>query len=456
MDVVSVRNDDRTSNGKKSPLPMFQISVLFIIGLLASQRILLGQIQPLMSIIPIAFYWISVATGGPRNIEATFILPALYLLVDNGGGIYSETPSFLRYLVYLSAIYFLASHLKWRADKTTVLFLIIFYMYVVAMTISNIFNDFPFSWNALWRDAIIVVLLTLSVFSQINLHVNWVLIYALTFGYLIGELINAMYFYDIKNGGYLNFSSVKVFVIFPLLYSMERNYRRIIQILLLIISILILITYGTRMILLSFIILGIVLGFIHYRRIWNPKNFLLAACTIALLISSVSFISSSNFSAFKTATFLVQIYNSISNGEIIETLRVLDPVRFAEHTLFFDRSWCSILFGSGLGSGLPDQRNLLGFVSINDTAFSKQELNAREYFNLHDMWIDFGLRFGLIGILYVFWKLVIQKFLNGHYFAGMLLGLLYLNATFAWTGVLLLILFYHLCKNITNNKSGPI
>ncbi len=70
-------------------------------------------------------------------------------------------------------------------------------------------------------------------------------------------------------------------------------------------------------------------------------------------------------------------------------------------------------------------------------AFTAVELSTSKYFNFHDFWIDFGLRFGLITIIYLTYKLTVFNMLKGKLWLGVLFGLLLLNTTFATSGILL-------------------
>jgi len=88
-----------------------------------------------------------------------------------------------------------------------------------------------------------------------------------------------------------------------------------------------------------------------------------------------------------------------SAGGMLEFLRVLDPVRYVEHEMFFQRPLLEMPFGSGLGSGLIDTAGQLSFVQPNTGAFSDEELLAAKYFRLHDPWIYFGLRLGLVFVV---------------------------------------------------------
>ena len=130
---------------------------------------------------------------------------------------------------------------------------------------------------------------------------------------------------------------------------------------------------------------------------------------------------------------------------IRDRYEALDLVRFRENQLFFSRPLYEVIFGSGLGSGLADTQGLLGFVGYFDTAFTVEELNNSVYFNLHDFWTDFGLRFGLITVVFITYLVSIKQILFGQKICGILFGILLFNAFFSTAGMIftaLIIKFY--------------
>jgi hypothetical protein len=102
-----------------------------------------------------------------------------------------------------------------------------------------------------------------------------------------------------------------------------------------------------------------------------------------------------------------------------------------------------LLFGSGLGSGLVDSLGVLSYVPIDaQYAFTAEEIAAGVFFNLHDFWIDFGLRFGLVSVGAIFYLVVLRQMRSGRFAVGVWFGLLLLNTTFATSGLLLMAVMY--------------
>jgi hypothetical protein len=140
------------------------------------------------------------------------------------------------------------------------------------------------------------------------------------------------------------------------------------------------------------------------------------------------------FNQFKAFGFITQI---LLNTNGFEILRILDPVRFNEHIMFFDRNLFLILFGQGLGSGVYDMEHLLEFVHFQSSAFSADEIRSGIFFNFHDIWIDVGFRFGLIFVFFIMYKLILKNILNRNYGAAIFFGLLLINTSFSTTGIIL-------------------
>ena len=113
------------------------------------------------------------------------------------------------------------------------------------------------------------------------------------------------------------------------------------------------------------------------------------ALILFFYLSLQYFLSFEYLQGFKSIAFFSEFYNP-ENASIYEIFKVLDPVRYAEHQIFFSRNLIEILFGNGLGAGIADIEGYLGFVNYYQSAFSQEEINTNIYFNLHDFWIDYG------------------------------------------------------------------
>ena len=157
---------------------------------------------------------------------------------------------------------------------------------------------------------------------------------------------------------------------------------------------------------------------------------------LGIRASDLSFLLDADIASFKVLGFILQLL-TVSNVSVMELLELLDPIRFSEHVLFFDRSPILVLLGQGLGAGLYDVNGILSFVSFEQTAFTQKELTTGVYFNFHDPWIEFSLRFGLVPVFLLFYKLVIQQILEGRASAAFIFSILLINVTFATSGILL-------------------
>jgi hypothetical protein len=121
----------------------------------------------------------------------------------------------------------------------------------------------------------------------------------------------------------------------------------------------------------------------------------------------------------------------------------IDAVRGAENKLFFSQDLYHLLTGNGIGSGITDNQGIFSFVPDDNSAFSSQELRDQRYYRLHDSWIWFGYRFGLLSyMLFMSWAsvgLIRGDDLNSFYYAIILLSTL--NASFSIGGLLLVAAF---------------
>ena len=86
----------------------------------------------------------------------------------------------------------------------------------------------------------------------------------------------------------------------------------------------------------------------------------------------------------------------------------------------------------------------MGFVSGLQTAFSNEELSSKIFYNFHDLHIDFGLRFGLVVIIFVLIKLIVNFFKSSpenKYLSTLLICMIF-TMFFSTSGLLLITLFY--------------
>jgi hypothetical protein len=97
------------------------------------------------------------------------------------------------------------------------------------------------------------------------------------------------------------------------------------------------------------------------------------------------------------------------------------------------------VFGSGLGSGFEDKTGVLSFIPFGSGAFSDHELAEGHFYRLHDTWIYFGLRLGVVFVCAAYWLFIRAMFsVSKDRVLWGSLGLLMMNsATFSIAGLLL-------------------
>ena len=136
----------------------------------------------------------------------------------------------------------------------------------------------------------------------------------------------------------------------------------------------------------------------------------------------------------------------LSGESITDVISRLDLTRYAEHQLFFDRSFLNIVLGNGLFSGLVDTDQYLSFVTKSMTAFTDAEIDSQTYFKLHDFWTYYGLIFGIIPLSILIYKTIIINIIDNKFIFSIFFGLLLLNACFSTAGVLFAAAFYKFYK----------
>ena len=193
------------------------------------------------------------------------------------------------------------------------------------------------------------------------------------------------------------------------------------------------------------IILSLILTLtIYYAKKINLKS-ITQISTISLVIL-LGFFSLQYQNIEESPIKMLNTLNILFDGDnFLLSLQLIDPWRFGELQLLFDRNLFSIMFGEGFGSGVFDTKGYLVFADFGQTAYSDKELISGIFYNMHDLWTDYGLRFGLLFIT-VFLYDVIKNIIfskNGlKTFYAMLILILSLCAFFSTAGIILISVFY--------------
>jgi hypothetical protein len=418
--------------------------ILFACGFFAVQRFTITPINSFICVLPLGFFLIQMLRG-KYEIALTCLVVALVLSIDNGGAVYEETVAPLRYFIYIFAIIMLFYLNKLQIQRQPLLLAVLLCGGITFGGLLSAFNNVPVDAATLQRDLLVLLILAAFLMVRGSVQLDLHLLYSGSLGYLVGEVVNVLFFHrDFIE--YLSYDSLKVFVVFPLIYALSTRKNIITQVLLAIVTIYVIILYGSRMIALSMIMLFLLGSIIRSVRNGHKKRFLvfLIASFLFFNINILEILNENNLTQFKVISLIAVALQSLESPEFLETFALLDPIRFAEHQLFLSRPVLEIFFGSGLGVGIFDSNGFLGFVDYNQTAFSEKEIISSTYYNLHDFWIDFGLRFGMVPIIYLGFVLVLLPMWRGQIMQGTLFGLVMLNATFSTSGIILMALLVRL------------
>ena len=318
--------------------------------------------------------------------------------------------------------------------------LILLSLLLISIFVATLFSSFEsyieLTMQSLFRDLFVLFVLFIFCIVPKNYGINLSFIFTLLIGVLFGEILYlAVNDYSV----YFNYSSVKAFILFvPYYLFLKRKYN--FAVFSLFLCLIVISNYGTRMILLSLAFFSLVGVIIFLLRKGSSKRIFMSLALILFFYLSLQyFLSFEYLQGFKSIAFFSEFYNP-ENASIYEIFKVLDPVRYAEHQIFFSRNLIEILFGNGLGAGIADIEGYLGFVNYYQSAFSQEEINTNIYFNLHDFWIDYGLRFGLIPVLIIIFLVAIKPMLDGDTFTGIFYGVMLICITYSGSGILIVAL----------------
>lgn len=371
--------------------------LLFAVGFLSAQRFAAPTISAYTCVMPLMLALIMWPRRSMRNV---LIIAALLSSVDYGDVVYQETAAPVRYVIYGLVLSIFVSGFK-LDQRRAVLFL----AYVSALLLITATNISNADGYTLARDGVTLGLLFLVIVrpgceGQV-VSVQSLNHYAL--GLLTAEILNVVLFFDMTaTGHYLSYQSVKSIVTFSSIYYLVKG-RAALALLLIAVTLVVLVNYATRAIFFSYLLVLILLGIrqlVLSRALGRATLIVGGLCLTAMLLAPLA--GGSLETTRVTRPFALWMSMGLQEG-----LYAIDPVRYVEHELFFERGLARILAGDGLGSGFVDQEGAFSFVPFDSGAFSDRELVEGKYYRLHDAWIYFGLRFGLLAVLAVYTVIVV-------------------------------------------------
>jgi len=424
-----------------------------LVGCFTVQRYTLSNFYSVACALPYLLFVVNIYRGN-RNLALCSLFIALLAIVDNGGLIYTETPKVLRYVIYVSALLYIIGE-SCRLRVSRLIYFSSFIVLILAITLYKASNS-PQNFSTVVDD-VFILLLSLFVFSsevtkkQNNFNSSQFLeyVFVFTLSILVFELVNALIFFDITEG-YLNYQSTKSIVVFPFLYLFFlRKY--FLSGVLFLLTLLILVFYVTRMIVLSLFSLIFIYLFVQLSKariifkILKKSWVLFIFLAMTLAVPSSDSDNSLSPKDYKLTAMFVAFMDS---NDFQSTLRTLDPVRYTELIIIYEQPLFNTLFGNGLGATYYDRSNLFSFVGYDDFAFSKEEIRNGVFFNFHDLWSDTTYRFGILSVVF-FLIFVISNFKSPDRLTRLLAAIAFIFSLCAFwskSGILCLFIFVLLIK----------
>lgn len=364
--------------------------MLYLCAALGAQRFLLSQLYAYACVatLLLAFYYL---TKDRAKYNSALVI-SVFLSVDIGAGYYSTTPEFIRYSIISVALMTIILDFRSDLQRMTLYFCVLLIPLILSLV-----NTEDINTESLTRDLFIAGIAGLVICrtnsSVASFRLDWRLLANFLIIYILFEVVNIAVFHSYEATGYLSYVSTKSLIVFPAFYFL-RNERLLPACIVLALSLYVILFFQTRMIIFSAVL---VIALYTLSRVIrsNKRELLFLAVTVPFVVGILSLVPLELFRAVTS----MQI--ALEQSSVSDFLRVLDPVRFVEIQLFLDRDLFNILFGSGLGVGIFDEMNYMGFVGIYDWAFSAEELKTRYFYNFHDVWTDVGLRFGILCLAFI-------------------------------------------------------
>lgn len=364
---------------------------VFVVGFLSTQRFWFPQTSALICA---SLLLVPIIYGFKHKYSFSVPIISLIAMNDLGGGSYEETPSFLKYIIYIYGMYFGFFFRKYKESPRWIYFM----GYNSLVLFNTIFHENQLDEYTLIRDLLTLIILWIVVFAKPTATVsrfgfNLVLIFSS--GVLISECVNSLSSFESEIGNYLSYSSSKYIVTFPLFYCLINGLVTP-TIVLFPITFWIEFNYNSKMLVLSTISIFIL---ILIKNIFKKDS--KSVLVILVVYFSAFAVSDSVIDALSSNRVFASMSKIFSTGSGAFDLEEIDAVRAAERQFFFEQDLYHILFGNGLGTGMLDSTGLFSVALDDPSAFSLIERNRSHFFRLHDSWSWFGFRFGLLPYILV-------------------------------------------------------
>lgn len=400
MSPILMRPKKSAEGSGLIPTRFIALAAICFFGLVAGQRFTL----PLgSSIICLAVLVWSFLAHRNDKLSLSLAVLSVFFSVDHGVIEGNQTPTLVRYLTYAYLFFRLLS-----LHNLSRMRLVVACVFLIYLLFKSLLNEQNLNISQLWRDLQTFLLfgIYLCAIPKEARSLDFSLITYAISAYLFSELFNFFFLKDAWEGEYLNYSSTKFLIIWPSLYFLFKKFY-VAWIILTVLTLTVLTGYGGRTLFLSYLLISLFLG------AGNRRSMLVLLVIGTSLLSYASFFLDIQNEILSSSKALSALHLIFQNGW--SAFYLLDPVRFYESKLFFEQPIMDLLFGNGMGAGLHDAENVLGFVGVNDTAFSRAELSSNRFFGFHDVWVDWGVRFGLLATSAFFGFLAIKLFRSDAY-----------------------------------------
>ncbi len=436
------------------------IFVIVLSSFIATQRFLIPNFAVYSCLIPLI---VSINSYKNVALSNTAIAMSVILSIDYTVRASVGTPAPVRYIVYGFCMFALL-----RGTVLNPPGLKLSLAYMVLLIATTVTSKATFVIEALSRDVFITILIVITAGLTRKYNSQYfsqkILFYGI-FSYLVGEFVNVILFNDQYAGGYLSFDSTKAMVLYCVIYMSYALYFKSfplwVWVFCYMATVMVLLAYVTRMIVYMFVLWHIIFFIINLSRsnksrIARHYSFVFSVATPLSIMIIVGSFGLEGFKVFGT------LMDAIRLDTISGALESLDEVRFFESVMFFDRNIFDILFGSGVGSALVDTDLFLTHISNDAFAFSVQELTSGIFYNLHDVWTDLGLRFGLLPLACLCIFFVYKMGTRPDHGINFSIALILLFCSFYSVAGLLMISFFvratqeprHKVNNLRSNNTG--
>lgn len=170
--------------------------MLFLSGILCTQRISLSEINALACLVPLGLSFLMILNNRLEYCLSCLAL-SLVFMVDNGAEVYLETPGIIRYAIYALTLFIFITQSSANIDRRIIFvpFLLGIWL-IIGFNLNIFFSLNAFDLGILKRDILVLAILAVFFLVKKPADLDLTLLFWGSGGLLVGEVLNLIFFFQ--------------------------------------------------------------------------------------------------------------------------------------------------------------------------------------------------------------------------------------------------------------------